>query len=290
MREIVLETNKLTKSYGSVKAVKDFSIRLDDGKIYGLLGRNGAGKTTFLNLITSRIFADSGEVRLYGQTVVENQALLSQICYMPEKNLFIPSLRVSEILRTAAEFHSQFDTEYADLLCKKFELDKNKKYKTLSRGYESILRIVIGLASRAPLTIFDEPVLGLDAAVRDLFYRELIEDYTKYPRTFIVSTHLIEESADVFEEAIIMKEGALVEQLTVEELKEKARYVSGRNEAVDQATAGLRILHSEMVGNIKIAAVFENFDTETLKKMSNYQVDITPIPVQKLFIYLTENH
>ena len=290
MREIVLETNKLTKSYGSVKAVKDLSIRLDDGKIYGLLGRNGAGKTTFLNLITSRIFADSGEARLYGQTVVENQALLSQICYMPEKNLFIPTLRVSEILRTAAEFHSQFETEYADLLCKKFELDKKKKYKTLSRGYESILRIVIGLASRAPLTIFDEPVLGLDAAVRDLFYRELIEDYTKYPRTFIVSTHLIEESADVFEEAIIMKEGALVEQLTVEELKEKARYVSGRNEAVDQATAGLRILHSEMVGNIKIAAVFENFDTETLKKMSNYQVDITPIPVQKLFIYLTENH
>lgn len=287
MCDIVLETKMLTKSYGSVKALKDFTVRLDINKIYGLLGRNGAGKTTFLNLISSRIFADSGEIKLFGQNAVESQELHPKICYMPEKNLFIPTMRVSEIIKSAAEFYENFDMEYADRLCVKFNLEKRKKYKALSRGYESILRVVIGLASRASVTIFDEPVLGLDAAVRDLFYRELIEDYTGFPRTFIVSTHLIEESADVFEEVLIIKEGVLVEHLSVEELKERAHYISGKPGIVDEATSGLKVLHSEMIGNIKVSAVFEKFDDEKLKKLSGFEVDVSPIPVQKLFIYLT---
>lgn len=289
MNDIVLETKGLSKSYGSVKAVNDFTVSLNINKIYGLLGRNGAGKTTFLNLISSRIFADSGEIRLFGQNAVENQKLLPSVCYMPEKNLFITKMRVLEILKTAADFYEDFDMDYAYRLCEKFTLDRKKKYGALSRGYESILRIVIGLASKAPVTIFDEPVLGLDAAVRDLFYRELLDDYVNNPRTFIISTHLIEESADVFEEALIMKEGVLVEQLPVEELKEKARYISGKAAAVDEAVAGLKVIYSEMVGNVKVCAVYEKFTEDRLKKLSGYEVDISPVPVQKLFIYLTNN-
>jgi ABC-2 type transport system ATP-binding protein len=287
MADTVLETIGLTKSYGALKAVNNFSIKLDSNKIYGLLGRNGAGKTTFLDLIASRIFADRGEIKLFGQNAVENQELLPKLCYMPEKNLFITTMRVREIIESAAGFYDSFDRKYADQLCIKFALDKKKKYKTLSRGYESILRIVIGLASRAAVTIFDEPVLGLDAAVRDLFYRELLEDYTANPRTFVISTHLIEESADIFEEALIVKEGVLVEHLAVEELKEKARYVSGKAAVVDAAVAGLKVIYSEMVGSVKICGVYEQFTDEKLKKLSGYEVDTSPIPVQKLFIYLT---
>ncbi|HEX2947586.1 MAG TPA: ABC transporter ATP-binding protein [Clostridia bacterium] len=288
MSEFILETKMLNKSYGDVKAVRDFSVGLESNKIYGLLGRNGAGKTTFLNIIASRIFADSGEVSFFGQNAIENQEVLEKICYMPEKDLFIDIDRVSRILKTAALFYDNFDMEYALRLCKKFELSVNKKYKNLSRGYESIIRIVVGLASRAPLTIFDEPVLGLDAAVRDLFYRELIEDYENNPRTYIISTHLIEESADVFEEALIIKDGMLVEKLTVEELKERARYVSGKASAVDEAVSGMNIVHTEMVGNIKICTIFEKLTDEKLKKFEAAGTDVSPVPVQKLFIYLTE--
>jgi ABC-2 type transport system ATP-binding protein len=287
MTEKILETAGLTKSYGSLVAVNNFTIGLDSNKIYGLLGRNGAGKTTLLDLISSRIFADSGEIKLFGQNAVENRELLPKLCYMPEKNLFIPTMRVSEILKTAAGFYEQFDSAYADQLCRKFGLDPKKKYKALSRGYESILRIVIGLASRAPLTVFDEPVLGLDAAVRDVFYRELLDDYANHPRTFIISTHLIEESADVFEEALIVKEGVLVEHLPVEALKEKARYVSGKAATVDEATSGLNVIFSETVGNVKICAIYEPHMDETLKKLAGYEVELSPVPVQKLFIYLT---
>ncbi len=290
MSEFVLETKALNKSYNDVKAVKDFTVGLESNKIYGLLGRNGAGKTTFLNIISSRIFADSGEVRLFGQNAVESQEALAKICYMPEKNLFIENSRVSRILKDAALFYENFDTEYAQKLCKKFDLSINKKYKALSRGYESIVRIVVGMASRAPLIIFDEPVLGLDAAVRDLFYRELIEDYENNPRTYIISTHLIEESADVFEEALIIKDGMLVEKLPVDELKDMARYVSGKASVVDEAVSGMNIVHSEMVGNIKICAVFEKLTDEKLRKLTAGGADVSTVPVQKLFIYLTEQN
>lgn len=264
-------------------------MRLEKNKIYGLLGRNGAGKTTFLNLITSRIFADKGEVRLFGQDAVENQELLPKVCYLPEKNLFITNMRVSEILRTASLFYETFDMDYAIRLCHRFALDKSKKYKQLSRGYESILRIVIGLASRAPLTMFDEPVLGLDAAVRDIFYRELLDDYARNPRTYIISTHLAEESADVFEAALIIKDGVLIQNLPVDELKESARYVSGKADVVDQAVTGMLVLHSEVIGNIKICAVCDPAMDESVKGLSAFEVDILPVPMQKLFIYLTES-
>lgn len=290
MNEVLLESNMLTKNYGNVPALKNFSVKLDCNKIYGFLGRNGAGKTTFLNIISSRIFPTSGEVKLFDQDKFGSQEVLSKVCYMPEKNLFIKTMRINEILKSASLFYENFDMQYAQELCAKFNLHRRKKYKSLSRGYESILRIIIGLASRAPLTIFDEPVLGLDAAVRDMFYRELIEDYSNYPRSFIISTHLIEESADVFEEVVIIKEGSLVEHLPVEELKERARYISGKASVVDEAVKGLKVIHSEMVGATKIGAIFDKLDEEKLQKLSSLDLDISGIPIQKLFIYLTNNN
>lgn len=289
MGNVILETKGLTKRYGGVRALDGFTASFEENKIYGLLGRNGAGKTTLLNIMTSHIFADSGEVRAFGSNAVENQEVLPKICYMPEKNLFIPQMKVSGILKTAAQFFTEFDMDYAWKLCHKFSLKTDKKYKALSRGYESILRIVIGLASRAPLTIFDEPVLGLDAAVRDLFYRELLDDYVGNPRTYLISTHLIEESADVFEEALIIKDGVLVCDSSVEELKASARYVSGKAEAVDAAVAGMKVLHSEMVGNVKICVVFGEAPEEGLRDIPASGVNVSAVPVQKLFIYLTES-
>lgn len=288
MSDFKLEAIKLSKRYGGVDALKDFSINLKGNRIYGLFGRNGAGKTTFLDIITSRIFADEGEVTLFGKNAVENRDVMSNICYMPEKNLFITSMRISEILKSAAVFYDKFDMSYAESLSEKFGLNLKKKYKALSRGYESILRIVVGLASRASLTIFDEPVLGLDAAARDMFYRELIGDYTANPRTFIISTHLVEESAEIFEEAIIIKEGELVVHMTIDQLKAKARYVSGKDSVVDQAVAGLKVVYSEIVGNVKVCMVFDDLDEERLEKLRSHGVDISPASVQKIFIHLTE--
>lgn len=287
MNEYLLAADRVRKSYGKVCALDDVSIKFKADTIYGLLGRNGAGKTTLLNCLTSRIFADRGTVTAFGENAVENPRVLPRICYMPEKNLFMRNMRVRDTLRFAGGFFPSYDEEYASRLCETFELDVKKRYQALSRGYESILRIVIGLASRARVTIFDEPVLGLDAAVRDIFYREMIKDYTAHPRTFIISTHLIEESADVFEEVAIIKGGRLIEQANVEELKERALYISGRSDLVQEAASGLNVIHSETIAGSRTAAVYQPLDENLLDGMRAKGLELSPIPVQKLFIYLT---
>jgi len=289
MNDMILETANLTKTYKNVTALNDFSITLEKNKIYGLLGRNGAGKTTLLNLLTSRIFAHSGDINIFGENAVESEAALSKICYMPEKNMFIPKMKVKEIIATSSEFYENFDMNYADKLCDKFKLSKGKKYHELSRGYESILRIVIGLASHSPITIFDEPVLGLDAAVRDMFYKELLEDFIEHPRTIIISTHLIEESANIFSDIIIIKDGKLISLTSTEELRESMFYCSGREDIIDRVLSDMNVIHTEMVGSVKVCVVHQKLEASELKRLQDENLDVSPIPIQKLFIYFTDN-
>lgn len=288
----LLEVKNLSKNYGSVPALRELSFSLEAGKIYGLLGRNGAGKTTLLNLLTSRIYSREGEISLFGQPGVDNQAALSRICYMPEKNLFPEGMRVREILRVARAFYPNYDQTYADDLCRQFGLDTARRYKALSRGYESILRIILGLAARADLTIFDEPILGLDAAARDLYYQVLVKEAADFPRTFILSTHLIDESADLFEDVIILKEGRLITFESAETLRRSAFHLSGRADVLTgfvQAN-NLTVLGREGIGSLASFAVRGTLDAAQREAAAASSLDLSPISLQKLFIYLTESN
>ena len=287
----VVEINNLSKKYGKIQALDNMSFSLEPGKIYGLLGRNGAGKTTLLNLLTSRIYTKDGEITLFGHPGIDNQSALARICYMPEKNLFPESMRVHAILRTAASFYPAYDESYANELCRLFGLDVRRKYKALSRGYESILRIVMGLASRTDLTIFDEPILGLDAAARDLFYQSLVREAADHPRTFILSTHLIDESADLFEDVIILKEGRLVAFEPADALRRTACQISGRTDIIKKFIAdnNLTALGCESLGNLSSCIIRGMADTGIRRLVEEAGLDITPVSLQKLFIYMTES-
>lgn len=286
----ILAIHEVTKSFGPIRAVDNLTFELEPGRIYGLLGRNGAGKTTLLNLITSRMYTNKGEIRLFGEPGIDNQAALSRICSMPEKNLFPPGMRVKQILKITAGFYPTFDMAYAESLSREFELNMNIKYKALSRGYESILRIIIGLASRCELTIFDEPVLGLDAAGRDLFYQVLIRDYSAAPRTFILSTHLIDESADIFEDVLILKEGKLIAFDRVENLKQQAIVISGREDMVTAFVNryGLRIFNRETLGKLTAVTAAGPLDDDKLRQGRLDGLDFAPVSLQKLFIHMTK--
>ncbi len=286
----LLTVKNLFKSYGKVLALDNLNLELEAGKIYGLLGRNGAGKTTLLNLICSRIYTRQGEIRLFDQPGVDNQAAMARICYMPEKNLFPASLRVSELLKTAGDFYPNYDPAYAAELCRSFSLDPRKKYKALSRGYESIVRIIIGMAARADLTIFDEPILGLDAAARDLFYQTLIREAGEQPRSFILSTHLIDESADLFEDVIMLKEGRLIAFEAAETLRQQAFHLSGRTDALEKFVRDnqLSVIGREGIGQLSSFAIRGTLDVGQRAAASAAGLDLAPISLQKLFIYMTE--
>ena len=287
MNTEILKAEGLCKAYGSKQVLQNLDLTIQPGKIYGLIGRNGAGKTTLLGILTAQNTKDAGQVTYGGQPVWENQAVLSQICFSRELQATQfggqNNLKVRDYLRSAAIFCPNWDQEYAGRLLSEFHLEPKKKICQLSKGQMSMVTILVALASRAPLTILDEPAAGLDVVMRERFYQLLLDDFAETGRTFIVSTHIIEEAASVFEQVIILDQGRIVENSPTDELIDQFRYVSGREDEVDRVCAGLPVLSRRTVGRHTTAAVRGN--PEKLAALSG-DVDIAPMNLQNVFVAL----
>ena len=283
----VLKTQGLCKRYGTLDALDHVDLTLEPGHIYGLIGRNGAGKTTLLAALTAQLPLDSGSVAYGGAPVWENEAVLGELCFSRELGGTLGgvnnALKVKEYLNAGRLFYPHWDEAYAQKLVKQFGLDPKKKISALSKGMASMLTIVLALASRAPITFMDEPVAGLDVVAREDFYRLLLDDYAETGRTFVISTHILEEASNVFEKVLIMKEGRLVENCDADELLSQFCAVTGRDDVVDEACAGLDVLHTESLGRQKSCVVRMPAAAMAAKGLD---VDCTGLNLQKVFVAL----
>lgn len=203
-----VQVSGLTKRFGSFAAIDDVSLTIEPGRIHGLLGRNGAGKTTLMQLITGQDFATHGDIHVFGEKPTENARVLQNVCFIKESQRYPEDFQPKHVLRSAPWFFENWDAEYAEQLVDEFRLPLNRRIKKLSRGQLSAVGVIVGLASRAPLTFFDEPYLGLDAVARQLFYDRLLEDFAEHPRTVVLSTHLIDEVANLLEHVIVIDQAA----------------------------------------------------------------------------------
>ena len=216
---IVIEN--VSKRFDQVQALKDVSFTLDEGKIYGLLGRNGAGKSTLLNVLTQRIFPDGGSVTVDGEPIGDNDRALSKMYLMSEKLYYPETMRVKDAFRWSQAFYPNFDREFAWKLAGAFQLNTSAKVSKLSTGYSSIFKIVVALSTNAPYVLLDEPVLGLDANHRDLFYKLLVQKYAEHPCTMVVSTHLIADVEKVLDEVLFIDRGQILLQSSVDAIREE---------------------------------------------------------------------
>ena len=284
----IIECKDLSKSYGKVKAVNNISLTLEKDKIYGLLGRNGAGKTTLLRMLNNELIRSEGEIKYNGVEIFENSSALENICLVKDRNSFDEDKKIKDIFTLAAISYKFWDEDFKNKLVKKFNVNVKKSFKKLSRGGQSIVGVIIGLASRAPVTIFDEPVLGLDAAVREEFYSVLLKDYEENPRTIIISTHLIEESSNIFEEIIMINSGEVIIKESISELMEKARLMVGNRENILSILgSNIRIIHEDKIGGASIIAIFDTLSEEQYEKLKENHIEVSQLPLQKLFVYLT---
>lgn len=282
-----VECRNISKNFGRTTALSDINIKLEKDKIYGLLGRNGAGKSTLLNIVTAQIFPSSGEVKIFGETPYENDRALRHLCIVKESGMFLKDVNVGDALDIASSFYDNWDNNLAERLLREFELDRRKTYKNLSLGMRSQLGIIVGLASRAPITIFDEPYIGLDAAGRQLFYDALIEDYMEKPRTIILSTHLIDEVSNLLEDVIILHKGTVKLEGNSEDIKNKAFYISGIKDSVESHVSGKKVLNKEEFGKTMAVAIFDSISEKERKAMEADDLIISSVPLQQLFIFLT---
>ncbi|HRN29470.1 MAG TPA: ABC transporter ATP-binding protein, partial [Terrimesophilobacter sp.] len=158
-----IEVTGLSRHFGDVRAVDDVSFSVTADRIYGLLGRNGAGKTTLMQLLSGQDFPTSGSIRVFGGNPVENATVLQNVSFIKESQKYPDDFTVKHVLTSAPWFFHNWDADFADRLLGDFRLPVNRKIKKLSRGQLSAVGVIVGLASRASLTFFDEPYLGLDA-------------------------------------------------------------------------------------------------------------------------------
>ncbi|MDE7312816.1 MAG: ABC transporter ATP-binding protein [Eubacterium sp.] len=277
----------IVKNYNKTEVLKNINLEIEHGKIYGLIGRNGAGKTTLLSIMTAQNPATSGSVTYDGMPVWENQKALGHLCFSREINpvsSFGPNtMKVKEYLRIASVFYPNWDKQMAKRLTELFNLDVKKKISKLSKGMMSMVTVIVALASKADITIMDEPVAGLDVVAREQFYRLVVDEYTKTGRTFIISTHIIEEAADVFEEVVILKDGMVLCKENTQELLERSMHVSGSEKEVDAVCEGLCVYHEKKMGRSKgVTVVLQQ--GQSLPE--GYDVTVQPVSLQELFLAL----
>lgn len=284
----VIQIENVTKTYDEAKVIDQVTLHVEENKIYGLLGRNGAGKTTLMKLITAQVFPTSGEISVFGEQPYENINVLENICFIKESQQYPDNYRVQDALDVARYLFKYWNEEFAMELVEEFQLPLKQKIKKLSRGMHSTVGIIIGLASRAPLTIFDEPYLGLDAVSRNIFYTKLIEDFGNYPRTIILSTHLIDEVSNILEHVFVIDKGKILIDQDAEELRGMAFNVSGLRGLVDSFIQGKKVIHQESIGGLLTATLMG--DSPELPKLAkNYGLEVTPISLQQMIVHLTKS-
>ena len=252
----MIELKAVTKRYKHTMAMDSFSLTIPDTGVYCLLGRNGAGKTTFMKLLAGYISANSGTITIDGTTVSPGR--------MPDCVSYLESggtqfnMRVSELIDTACRLQTNFDRDFAQEMTKRFELNPKKRFRQLSLGMRTMLTTIMSLANNSTVILLDEPSLGLDPISRDRFNTMLLESYSAHPRVIIVSTHDIDDIAQVTESLLIMDKGKLLVQAEIDDIDEKAYTLSGPTPEVLPLAKGLNCLATTQTAGLMAAHIFDH--------------------------------
>ena len=281
-----VQVSNVTKRFGSFTAIDDVSVTIKPNRIHGLLGRNGAGKTTLMQLITGQDFVSAGDIRVFGEKPTENARVLQNICFIKESQRYPEDFQPRHVFRSAPWFFENWDADLADQLIEDFRVPLNRRIKKLSRGQLSAVGVIVGLASRAPLTFFDEPYLGLDAVARQLFYDRLLEDFAEHPRTVVLSTHLIDEVANLLEHVIVIDQGRILMDDDAETLRSSATTVVGQRAAVDAFVSTREVLHREGIGGLASVTV-SGLGAAERAEASAAGLELAPVSLQQLIVRKT---
>lgn len=282
-----IEVRQLTRTHKSTPALDDVTVSFAADGIHGLLGRNGAGKTSLMSIISGQDWPDSGAVTVFGETPHENERVLPRICFVREDQKYIEDSLARHAFAAASTAFPNWDRDLADRLARDFQVPARTRIKKMSRGQRSAVAVIIGIASRADVTFFDEPYMGLDAVARQLFYDRLLEDYTAHPRTIVLSSHLIDEIAHLIENVVLLDRGRVTLDEPVDTLRGRAVTLIGAEDVVRDLTDFRQVLHAESLGRLTKTTVLGALEDHELRRARSHGVEVLPVSLQQLIVHLT---
>ncbi len=214
----LLECINLEKSFGKRKILKNVNLKINSGKIIGLLGKNGTGKSTLIKLINDLLTADSGKILINGKEVgVESKKVIS---YLPERTYLDKSMTVKSVIKYFSEFYDNFDSTKAKKLLNDLGLDINQKLSKMSKGMQEKVQLVLVMSRKADLYILDEPLGGVDPATRDYIFDTILTNLNE-GASVIISTHLIADIERILDEVIFINNGEIILTSNTDELRTK---------------------------------------------------------------------
>lgn len=214
----MIETRGLTKRYGQITALSNVSLSLPAGKIIGLMGPNGSGKTTFLMILANLIMTYEGEVLINGyKPGIESKKIIS---YLPDCNYLSDKWTAKDAIACFRDFYEDFDVQKAWMLLNRLQINPLQKFKSLSKGTKDKLQLILVLSRRARIYLFDEPIAGVDPAAREFIFELILEHYNK-EGTVIISTHLISDIENIVDYAVFLKEGTVYRFAEAEAIRQE---------------------------------------------------------------------
>lgn len=215
---VILECNGLTKTFGYKKALENIDLRLESGRIIGLLGPNGSGKTTLIKLANSLLTPTSGEIRIAGMKPgIDTKKLVS---YLPEKTYLNDWMNVCQIIGLFSDFYADFRPQKAYDMLKRLNINADDRLKTMSKGTKEKVQLILVMSREAKLYLLDEPIGGVDPAARDYILDTIISNYNENA-TVLISTHLISDIEKILDHAIFINNGKVVMSSSVDEIRDE---------------------------------------------------------------------
>lgn len=280
----MIELKAIEKSYGKEPVLNQLSAKMSDSAgVYGLLGRNGAGKTTLMKIITQQISVYQGQVLYQGQDV--SSIDLAQIVYVGgqiyQDNEFLQG-KIKGILKLYQALYPNFDSDLASRLLAAFDLKEKQAFKKLSSGNQTLVQNIMGLATRAPITLMDEPTNGLDSVNRQKFFRFLMEDYQEHPRMFVLSTHLIQEVAPYLTHVLILKDGQFLVDQSTESLQTQAYRITNGPDL------GKKVIRQEKIGPLQVTDIYDTLSPQDIQSIEAQGGKVDYLDLQSFFNDLME--
>ena len=214
----VLEIKNVHKKYLSHSVLEGVGFSIPRGKIVGLLGPNGCGKTTILKLISGLMQLDEGEIRING--ICPGQQTKSMISYLPERSYLNDWMKISDILNLFSDFYTDFDRERAEQMLTDLKISKEEKLKTMSKGTKEKVQLILVMSRRASLYLLDEPIGGVDPATREYILHTILKNFDENS-SILITTHLIQDVETIFDQVLFLNQGKIVIDGEVDEIREK---------------------------------------------------------------------
>lgn len=287
----MISTENLKKTFSGFNALESITCDIQDGSIYGMVGSNGAGKSTFLRIITGIYKPDSGNVIIDGQPVWENPEIKKRIAFVPDELYFLAGANINRMEKMYKSFYPTFSEEKCRKLTKLFELDPKKPLNTFSKGMRRQAATLLALSIQPDYIFFDETFDGLDPVMRNLVKKLICEDVIERNATAVITSHSLRELEDICDQLALLHKGGIVLQSDVENLKTeqfKIQAAFQKNyEKEDFEKIGIKVQQFTRQGTVINMIVKSDRETASakLRSLDPILLEILPLSLEEVFTY-----